>query len=330
VGSNYVKLLRDYIEVAPGQSRAHIEYIRALMQSDFDAAKAHHEYVMQTPLVTGREVTRGFMLLEWAESLINWGYVEQAKEVLEQITNFEAVQGDASLRVNYGLARAMLAIRQGDSAKAAEHYQHILTTETGTLDPRQMQPMQAERQYQMQAAEQWEEELRFQAEDAEKRNPRLIMETGKGRIVIELFEDDAPNTVSSLVSLASSGFYNGLNFHRVEPSFVVQGGCPEGTGGGHPGYRIKREISRRNHFRGTVAMARSQDPDSAGSQFYICVSNSRSVLNLSGEYAVVGRVIEGMEVADMLRVGDKIESVRVENLRDHAYEPETLPLAEGE
>jgi peptidyl-prolyl cis-trans isomerase B (cyclophilin B) len=330
VDTDYARYLKDCIEVAPGQSRLHTEYIRAVMARDFDGAKAHYDYVMQTPMVTGRPTTRGFMMLEWAETLINWGYVDMGREVIEAAGELDAVQQDASLRVNYGLAYAALAIRQGDSRKAAEHYQRVLTTETGRLDPRQMQPMQAEMQYQSQAAEQWEEELEFQAEDAEKRNPRLILETDKGRIVIELFEDDAPNTVASLVSLASDGFYNGLKFHRVEPNFVAQGGCPKGNGMGHPGYRLKREVSRRNHFRGTVAMARAQAPDSAGSQFYICVSNSRSVLNLSGEYAVVGRVIEGMEVADMLRVGDKMNTVRVENLRDHAYEPETLPAEEGE
>ncbi|MCC7509811.1 MAG: peptidylprolyl isomerase [Planctomycetes bacterium] len=186
--------------------------------------------------------------------------------------------------------------------------------------------MQQLQQFQLQAKEQWVDELKYQAEDAKKKNPRLVVETDKGKIVFELFEDDAPNTVKSLVSLTKKKFYDGLNFHRVEPNFVAQGGCPKGDGTGSPGYRTKFEDNKRKHFRGTVAMARSMDPDSQGSQFYICVSNGPNVINLSdNKYLVVGRVIEGMDVADKLRVGDKIKSVRAENLRDHEYKPQTLP-----
>ncbi|MBZ0136499.1 MAG: peptidylprolyl isomerase [Planctomycetes bacterium] len=157
-------------------------------------------------------------------------------------------------------------------------------------------------------------------------NPRLTIETAKGTIVVELFEDDAPNTTASLISLAQKKFWDGLNFHRIEPNFVAQGGCPNGDGGGGPGYRTKFEVNKRRHFRGTFAMARSQILDSQGSQFYICVSNAPSVVTLSdNNYLVVGRVIEGMEVADSLRAGDKIVSVRADNLRDHEYVPEVIP-----
>ena len=101
-----------------------------------------------------------------------------------------------------------------------------------------------------------------------KQTAVITMEKG-GEIKIEFFPEDAPKTVENFVTLAKKGFYDGLTFHRVEPGFVVQGGDPKGNGTGGPGYKIKAEFNKQKHVRGAVAMARSQDPDSAGSQFYI-------------------------------------------------------------
>src|SRR4030095_8798460 len=101
-----------------------------------------------------------------------------------------------------------------------------------------------------------------------KQTAVITMEKG-GEIAIEFFPDDAPKTVENFVTLAKKGFYDGLTFHRVEPGFVVQGGDPKGNGTGGPGYTIKAEFNKQKHDRGAVAMARSQSPDSAGSQFYI-------------------------------------------------------------
>ncbi|MCC6465920.1 MAG: peptidylprolyl isomerase [Planctomycetes bacterium] len=179
--------------------------------------------------------------------------------------------------------------------------------------------------------QQWQDELTFREEDAKKKNPRLVLETSQGKVVLELFEDDAPNTVAALVSLAQKGFYNGLTFHRFVENFVIQGGCPKGDGTGDPGYRLKSEISRRNHFRGMVGMACSRPKaGTEGSQFYICLSDAAMVKNLSGSYVIVGRVIEGMEAAEKLRAGDKMTKVTAENLRDHEYKPETLPPLKNE
>ena len=102
-----------------------------------------------------------------------------------------------------------------------------------------------------------------------KKTAVITLEKG-GEIRLEFYPEDAPKTVENFVTLAKKGFYNGLNFHRVVPDFVVQGGCPKGNGTGGPGYTVKAEFNKHKHLRGTVAMARSQDPDSAGSQFYIC------------------------------------------------------------
>jgi len=151
--------------------------------------------------------------------------------------------------------------------------------------------------------------------------PLAIIETEKGTIKFEMYPQDAPNTVANFIYLAKKGFYDGLTFHRVEPGFVIQGGDPNGNGTGGPGYHIKAEFNSRKHLEGTVAMARADDPDSAGSQFYICLAPQPS---LDGKYTVFGQVIEGMEVVRKIQVGDKMLRVKVENAEGYS-EPEKLP-----
>jgi cyclophilin family peptidyl-prolyl cis-trans isomerase len=138
-----------------------------------------------------------------------------------------------------------------------------------------------------------------------------------GEIRIEFFPEDAPRTVENFVKLANQKFYDNQFFHRVEPGFVVQVGDPQskdlppgdmrlGTGG--PGYTIPAEFNKQKHDRGVVAMARSRDPNSAGSQFYITLAPAHS---LDGQYTVFGRVVSGMEVVDGIKVGDRIKSIRI-------------------
>ena len=129
-----------------------------------------------------------------------------------------------------------------------------------------------------------------------------------GEIHIDFYPDDAPKTVENFVTLAKRGFYNGLTFHRVVPDFVVQGGCPKGNGTGGPGHTVKAEFNTQKHVRGTVAMARSQDPDSAGSQFYITYGPTP---HLDGSYTVFGRVTAGMEHVDAIRQGDRMRTVTI-------------------
>ncbi|ASW42005.1 peptidylprolyl isomerase [Clostridium isatidis] len=130
----------------------------------------------------------------------------------------------------------------------------------------------------------------------------INMEDG-GVIKAELYPEIAPNTVRNFISLINKGFYDGLIFHRVIPGFMIQGGCPEGTGMGGPGYSIKGEFSRNGfkndlkHIRGVLSMARTIIPDSAGSQFFIMVEDAP---HLDGQYAAFGKVIEGIEVADKI------------------------------
>ena len=145
----------------------------------------------------------------------------------------------------------------------------------------------------------------------EARASQIRIATDKGDIVVTLFPDEAPLHAAAFLKLAKSGFYDGLAFHRVEPGFVIQGGDPDGNGTGGPGYRLKAEFNQRPHERGTLAMARSSDPDSAGSQFYLCLADARF---LDGQYTVFGTMTEGFAALDAIRRGDKMQKLTVEPL----------------
>ncbi len=145
---------------------------------------------------------------------------------------------------------------------------------------------------------------------ARARNSQVRIATTHGDIVFKFFPDDARLHCAAFIKLADAGFYDGLTFHRVEPGFVVQGGDPKGDGTGGPGYNLKAEFSARPHLRGTVAMARSSQPDSAGSQFYICLGNAPF---LDGQYTVFGQMTEGFEALDAIKRGDVMSSVKVES-----------------
>ena len=164
----------------------------------------------------------------------------------------------------------------------------------------------------------------------------IVMENG-GEIKVELYPDKAPNTVNNFISLANSGFYDGLIFHRVIAGFMIQGGDPAGVGTGGPGYKIKGEFALNGftkndikHSRGVISMARATNPDSAGSQFFIMHANASY---LDGQYAAFGKVIEGMETVDQIaevKTGlyDKpttpqvMQSVRVETFGEKYPEPD--------
>ncbi|MBE9129450.1 MULTISPECIES: peptidylprolyl isomerase [unclassified Coleofasciculus] len=134
-----------------------------------------------------------------------------------------------------------------------------------------------------------------------------IMETDKGTINLELFDKDAPNTVKNFVDLSEKGFYDGLSFHRVISNFMIQGGCPQGTGTGGPGYTIKCEINKNKHEAGSLSMAHA-GRDTGGSQFFICHSPQA---HLDGVHTVFGKT-ENMDVVNAIRKGDKILSVKIE------------------
>lgn len=169
------------------------------------------------------------------------------------------------------------------------------------------------------------------------KNPIVTFEMESGDIIkAELYPEIAPNTVNNFISLVNEGFYNGLIFHRVINGFMIQGGCPDGTGTGGPGYSIKGEFSQNGftnqlkHTEGVLSMARSMSPNSAGSQFFVMHKDSP---HLDGAYAAFGKVIEGMDIvnkiadvrtdhSDRPMKEQKIKSVKAETFEETYPEPE--------
>lgn len=133
--------------------------------------------------------------------------------------------------------------------------------------------------------------------------------TEKGTLKVKFFEEDAPGTVENFIKLSKDGFYNGITFHRVIPNFVIQGGCPDGTGMGGPGYSIKCELDGNNqyHDRGVLSMAHA-GRDTGGSQFFIC-HNRENTQHLDRNHTVFGKVYEGLEFIDEIKAGDSIEKI---------------------
>jgi cyclophilin family peptidyl-prolyl cis-trans isomerase len=178
----------------------------------------------------------------------------------------------------------------------------------------------------------WEDEQKIREKEAKEDNlPRVKIQTSKGDIVVELFENEAPDTVGNFISLVEKKFYNGLTFHRVLKQFMAQGGCPSGDGTGGPDYNIFCECYKdnyRRHFRGSLSMAHA-GRDTGGSQFFLTFVPTTQ---LNGRHTVFGRVIEGMDVlAKLQRIDpedkgskpetDKILSMEVLRKRDHEYKP---------
>lgn len=170
-------------------------------------------------------------------------------------------------------------------------------------------------------------------------NPIVTITMANGDVMkAELYPEIAPNTVNNFLSLAGKGYYNGLTFHRVIPGFMIQGGCPDGNGMGGPGYSIKGEFAQNGfanplkHTEGVLSMARSMNPNSAGSQFFIMHQNSP---HLDGQYAAFGKLVEGFDVVDRIaQVGTDwsdrpmvpqiIESMTVETFGETYPEPEKM------
>ena len=140
---------------------------------------------------------------------------------------------------------------------------------------------------------------------------KAIMNTEKGEMEIEFYKDDAPKTVENFVKLSKDGYYDGLTFHRVIPNFVVQGGCPDGTGAGGPGYSIDCELDGDNQFhdRGVLSMAHA-GRNTGGSQFFICHSRTNTA-HLDRNHTCFGKVVKGVDVIDEIRQGDKINKIEI-------------------
>jgi peptidyl-prolyl cis-trans isomerase B (cyclophilin B) len=137
--------------------------------------------------------------------------------------------------------------------------------------------------------------------DFSKNKYQVSFETNKGEIVIDMWPDVAPGHVKNLLGLTKIGYYDGLTFHRVIKGFVIQGGCPVGNGTGGPGYTIKAEFNAKPHEAGVISMARTQDPNSAGSQFFLCLER---VPFLDNQYTVFGKAVDEKSLETILTIGD--------------------------
>lgn len=186
------------------------------------------------------------------------------------------------------------------------------------LEPEQKETTEQFRKMAAGYVDLWKSEQGIRTREAKADDlPRILLTTTKGEIELELFENEAPNTVANFIELTSKKYYDGLKFHRVIPGFMAQGGCPRGDGTGDPGYRFKDELSGsiRSHFRGSLSMANS-GPDTNGSQFFLTHLPAEW---LNGKHTVFGRVVRGQDVVDRLRVGDAIIKTEVKRKRDHPY-----------
>ena len=245
------------------------------------------------------------------------GRFEQAKSLGEKLLK----GGVDTPPVHFALAKAAFALQ--DFAQAQTYFKKL--SDAGIEEE--------ELQYFQKASEdygaEWPKEKAIRDAEAKADDlPRVLLKTSKGDVVLELFENEAPNTVANFVQLVEQGFYNGLSFHRVIPGFVAQGGCPKGDGTGDPGYRFADECSganARRHYRGSLSMANS-GPDTNGSQFFITYMPTP---HLNGKHTVFGRVVSGMDVVEKLQVrdpqdpsappADKIISAQVLRKRSHQY-----------
>ena len=152
--------------------------------------------------------------------------------------------------------------------------------------------------------------------------PQIQIQTDRGDMTIEMFEDHAPHTVANMISLIEKGYYDGLNFHRVISDFMIKGGCPQGTGTGGPGYKFDDECTSecRHDSAGILSMANA-GPRTNGSQFFITHGPTP---HLDGKHTVFGKVTEGLDVVHEIKQGDVMEKVVVLQKRDHVYEVETI------
>ncbi|QDU93215.1 peptidylprolyl isomerase [Lignipirellula cremea] len=304
--------LREQIAVAPAAQRQAMigEYYGLIQRLNDQVGKLKETslaaYVAQPN--EDRLVIR--TLLGVLHNSLQSGDAEEAKEIADAL-----VKHDCQEKAAFSLI-AETAMHNGDDATALKYFQKA--KEADLLSD---------------FAKGYLAELEIRAAEAKADDlPRVKLTTTKGDIVLELFENEAPQTVGNFVNLVEKGFYDGTPFHRVLEGFMAQGGDPEGTGMGGPGYRIKDEYGRpdhRKHYTGAVAMAHSAAENSAGSQFYMTF---RPTSQLDGGYTVFGRVMEGMDIVNSLQKRDpnahpplpepdKIVKAEVLRKRDHVYEP---------
>ncbi len=307
-----------------------------------------------------------------SELLADWGILEQRMiQKEEEFNKTEDVLGKDDIKFTYTdmlreanalidkireVAKQELSKENGDPAALKtlmgilvndaqqEKVEQVLTDAefliSKQIDARYFSKAASLERLSITAKEVFEELAIRQREGVANDLPRVKLTTSQGEIVLELFENEAPNTVANFISLIEAGFYNNLSFHRVLEGFMAQSGCPQGTGMGGPGYTIACECyspEARRHFPGSISMAKSTQRDSGGSQFFLCFNRSEDVRRLDGKHTVFGRIVSGMDILKKIlpthtlvggqevpvaeKTLDKILSAEVIRKREHEYKP---------
>lgn len=264
------------------------------------------------------------LLMSIVRSSVRYDDYENALHVGKLLLEHRADEKEKTLPNLAGIA----AFQAGDFALAEQYFKKAAELKTVDMTSREL-IAQIPQYKQL-----WAREQEIRKAEAEADNlPRVLLRTSKGDIEIELFENQAPNTVANFISLVEKGFYNGLSFHRVLPNFMAQGGDPKGDGTGGPGYHIACECYRpdyRHHFRGTLSMAHA-GRDTGGSQFFLTFVPTG---HLDGRHTAFGRVVKGMDVLAKLQrrdpesprppEPDKIIEAKVLRKQAHPYEPKKV------
>ena len=339
----------EYQDAAPAlQNEMYVEYLKVFKQGQelhkknvSLALDAHDEAPNKNPLV----VNLLYSTVGWEFNRENY---EESVRVFKRLVasgidkgaeRFYVFAGlSALVSMNYEEAEAWLKIAEESGELKNLFTEWAQSSKAGLTLARTMQGFLMEMSPTKEA---WAKEQAIRKaetaageQDPAKKLPRVELTTTKGKIVLELFENEAPNTVANFISLVEKKFYDGIVFHRVLPKFMAQGGDPTGTGGGGPGYAIDDECGNRfpqarKHFRGSISMANTGQPGTNGSQFFLTFVPTSG---LDGKHTVFGRIVEGIEVlAKIQRVDpldtetkipelDKIIEAKVLNKRDHVYE----------
>jgi cyclophilin family peptidyl-prolyl cis-trans isomerase len=299
------------------------------IRTQFDEALARGEQLIPELRATGKAA---YVAAPQQDRELERFLVEMLKDDLAR-DNYEAAADVANAMVDSGCDLKEVKAAAGVAAFVTNDYERAETylpqaDELDALDEKGQQYLAELDQYK----EFWEAERAIREKEAQDDNlPRIRITTNKGEMLVELFENEAPETVANFISLVEKGFYNDLTFHRVLPQFMAQGGCPLGDGTGGPGYQIFCECTKddyRKHFRGTLSMAHS-GPNTGGSQFFLTFVPTS---HLNGRHTAFGRVIEGLDVLSKLQridpddTGtkpdpDKMLKVEVVRKREHDYQP---------
>jgi cyclophilin family peptidyl-prolyl cis-trans isomerase len=255
----------------------------------------------------------------WFDTLASAGRYEEALAEFRALLALEGMNAESFNTMEKACIHAIGA--QLDPPQAVEECNSLIKRGTDVLSQDFKDALTEYADACAKVADAWAQELEFRKADAAKQNPRVRVKTDHGEFVIELFEDDVPNTVANFVKLVQDEFYTNRVIYRREPGWIVQGGGRDDDPAPSEDWGIKNEANSRRHWRGTIALARTADPDSGNTHFFITIGNSPVALGLSTDWVVFGRVVEGLAIAQRLQKDDSLHTVTAENLRDHAYVP---------